>query len=230
MVDLLGRVGKIADAEDFIMSSGSENDPILWHALLRACRVHGDKERCTKIGEKLMELEPFSASSYVMLYNLYMDAGKISLAMRTRGLMRERGISNEAGISWTDFGGSIHNFIDGDNSCSHNTIHTTLEELLVRVKQKTEHGGTNIWELEFQSRKLSESSISRHGELLAVAFGLTTLPSVAPVRVMKNQRISWESHETLKLLSEGENREITVRDSTHFHHFTRGSCSCRGYW
>ncbi|BAH92435.1 Os03g0840400 [Oryza sativa Japonica Group] len=203
MVDLLGRVGKIADAEDFIMSSGSENDPILWHALLRACRVHGDKERCTKIGEKLMELEPFSASSYVMLYNLYMDAGKISLAMRTRGLMRERGISNEAGISWTDFGGSIHNFIDGDNSCSHNTIHTTLEELLVRVKQKTEHGGTNIWELEFQSRKLSESSISRHGELLAVAFGLTTLPSVAPVRVMKNQRISWESHETLKLLSEG---------------------------
>uniref|UniRef100_A0A0E0D9C5 Myb-like domain-containing protein n=1 Tax=Oryza meridionalis TaxID=40149 RepID=A0A0E0D9C5_9ORYZ len=211
MVDLLGRVGKIADAEDFIMNSGSENDPILWHALLRACRVHGDKERCTKIGEKLMELEPFSASSYVMLYNLYMDAGKMSLAMRTRGLMRERGITNEAGISWTDFGGSIHNFIDGDNSCSHNTIHTTLEELLVRVKQKTQHGGTNIWELEFQSRKLSESSISRHGELLAVAFGLTTLPSVAPVRVMKNQRISWESHETLKLLSEGENREITGR-------------------
>uniref|UniRef100_A0A0D9W174 DYW domain-containing protein n=1 Tax=Leersia perrieri TaxID=77586 RepID=A0A0D9W174_9ORYZ len=230
MVDLLGHVGKIADAEDFVMSSGSENDPILWHALLRACRVHGDKERGITIGEKLMELEPFTASLYVMLYNLYMDSGKISLAMRTRGLMRERGITMEDGISWTEFGGSIHNFIDGDSTCSHNTIHKTLEELLVRVKEKSEHGGTKIWELGFQSRKFNESSISSHGELLAVAFGLSTWPSVVPVRVMKNQRISWESHETLKLLSESENREITVRDPTHFHHFTRGSCSCRDYW
>ncbi|KAG8061723.1 hypothetical protein GUJ93_ZPchr0003g17186 [Zizania palustris] len=232
MVDLLGHVGKMANAEDFITNSGSENDPIIWHALLRACRVHQDKERSMKIGEKLMVLEPFSASAYVLLYNLYMDAGKISLAMRTRGLMRERGITNEIGISWIEFGGSIHNFIDGDNSCSHNnTVHTPLEELLVRVKQMTEHGGTNIWELRFQSSKLSEISISRHGELLAVAFGLSTLPSSsAPVRVMKNQRISWESHETLKLVSEGENREIIVRDPTHFHHFNKGSCSCRDYW
>ncbi|GJN22712.1 hypothetical protein PR202_gb10307 [Eleusine coracana subsp. coracana] len=51
-------------------------------------RIHGDKERGIKIGEKLMAIEPFAASSYVMLYNLYMDAGKISFAMRTRGLMR----------------------------------------------------------------------------------------------------------------------------------------------
>ncbi|XP_006652007.1 pentatricopeptide repeat-containing protein At3g13880-like [Oryza brachyantha] len=230
MVDLFGHVGKIAEAEDFIMSSGSENDPTLWHALLRACRVHGDKERGIKIGEKLMELEPFASCSYVVLYNLYMHSGKISLAMRTRGLMRERGITNEAGVSWTEFGGSIHKFLDGDNSYSHNTIQTTLEELLVRVKQKSDHGRTKIWELGFQSRKPLQSSISRHGELLAVAFGLSSWPCVAPVRVMKNQRISWESHETLKLLSQGENREITVRDPTHFHHFTQGSCSCRDYW
>ncbi|KAL5209768.1 hypothetical protein ABZP36_005391 [Zizania latifolia] len=83
MVDLLSHVGKMADAENFVMSSGSENDPIIWHALLRACRVHQDKERGIKVGEKLMVLEPFVASSYVVLYNLYMDAGKFSLAMRT---------------------------------------------------------------------------------------------------------------------------------------------------
>lgn len=231
IVDLLGHVGMMAEAEDFIMRSGSENDPILWHALLRACRIHGNKERGTKIGEILMVLEPFAASSYVVLYNLYMDAGKISLAMRTRGLMRERGITKEAGISWTELGGSIHHFVDGDNCCSqNNAVYARLEELLVRAKQKTEHGGTNTWELGFQSRKVGESSISRHGELLAVALGLSTLPSAAPVTIMKNQRISWESHETLKLLSESENREIIVRDTTHFHRFNQGSCSCRDYW
>ncbi|XP_048572813.1 pentatricopeptide repeat-containing protein At3g13880-like isoform X1 [Triticum urartu] len=231
IIDLLGRVGKISEAEDFIMGSGSENDPILWHALLRACRIHGDKERGIKTGEKLMELEPFAVTSYVVLYNLYMDAGKISMAMKTRGLMRERGMSKEAGISWAEFGGSIHHFTDGNNSCPHNNaVHARLEELLVGVKQKTERGGTDIWELGFQSRKDGETSLTRHGELLGVALGLSTLPSAAPVTIMKNQRISWESHETLKLLSARENRGIIVRDPTHFHHFDQGSCSCRDYW
>ena len=137
MVDLLGHVGKVSDAEDFVMRSGLENNAVLWHALLRACRIHGDKNRGVKIGEKLMTLEPYAASSYVMLYNLYMDAGKISLAMRTRGQMRERGITKEAGISWAEFGGSIHHFVDGDNSCSQKPeTFTRLEELLVRVKQR----------------------------------------------------------------------------------------------
>lgn len=112
-------------------------------------------KRGIKIGEKLLAIEPFTASSYVMLYNLYMDAGKISFAMRTRGLMRERGMTKETGISWAEFGGSIHHFTDGDNSCSQkNEIVTRLEELLVRVKQKTEHGGTSVWELGFQSKRL----------------------------------------------------------------------------
>uniref|UniRef100_A0A8I6YEJ5 DYW domain-containing protein n=2 Tax=Hordeum vulgare subsp. vulgare TaxID=112509 RepID=A0A8I6YEJ5_HORVV len=231
VVDLLGRVGKLSEAEDFIMGSGSENDPILWHALLRACRIHGDKERGMKTGEKLMELEPFTVTSYVVLYNLYMDAGKISLAMKTRGLMRERGMSKEAGISWAEFGGSILHFTDGNNSCPHNnSVHARLEELLVSVKQRTERGGTDIWELGFQSRKDGETSLARHGELLGVALGLSTLSSGAPVTVMKNQRISWESHETLKLLSARESRGIIVRDPTHFHRFDQGSCSCRDYW
>jgi hypothetical protein len=231
MVDLLGHVGKVADAEDFINSSGLENDAVLWHTLLRACRIHGDKDRGIKTGEKLMMLEPFAASSYVMLYNLYMDAGKISLAMRTRGQMRERGMTKESGVSWAEFGGSCHHFVDGDNSCSQkDATFTRLEELLVRVKQKTERGSMNVWELGFQSRKVSENSIDKHGELLAVALGLSTLPNTAPVRVMKNQKMSWEGHETLKLLSESENREIIIRDPSRFHHFSQGSCSCRGYW
>lgn len=231
MVDLLGHAGKVADAEDFIMRSGLENDAVLWHKLLRACRIHGDKDRGIKIGEKLLMLEPYAASSYAMLYNLYMDAGKISLAMRTRGQMRERGMTKDAGISWAEFGGSIHQFVDGDNSRPQKAeTCTRLEELLVRVKQKTEHGGMNIWELGFQARKVCDNSISKHGELLAVALGLTTLPNTAPVRVMKNRNMSWESHETLKLLSEGEDREIIIRDPARFHHFSQGSCSCQDYW
>lgn len=231
IVDLLGHAGKVADAEDFINSSGLENDAVLWHTLLRACRIHGDKDRGIKAGEKLMLLEPFAASSYVMLYNLYMDAGKISLAMRTRGQMRERGVTKESGVSWAEFRGSCHHFVDGDNSCSQkDATFTRLEELLARVKQNTERGSMNVWELGFQSRKVSENSIGKHGELLAVALGLSTLPNTAPVRVMKNQKLSWEGHETLKLLSESENREIIIRDPARFHHFNQGSCSCRGYW
>ncbi|KAK3145536.1 hypothetical protein QOZ80_3BG0254140 [Eleusine coracana subsp. coracana] len=140
-------------------------------------------------------------------------------------------MTKETGIGWTEFGGSIHHFADGDTSCSQkNEFFTRLEELFVRVKQKTEHGGMNVWESGFQSKRVAQSLISKHGELLAVANGLSTLPNTIPVKVMKNQRISWESHETLKLLSEGENREIIIRDPSRFHHFTQCSCSCQDYW
>ncbi|XP_008803679.3 pentatricopeptide repeat-containing protein At3g13880-like [Phoenix dactylifera] len=231
LVDLLGRAGRLVDAENFISSSGFDNDPSIWHALLRACQFHGDIERGIRAGEKLMVLEPFSATSYMLLYNMYLDAGKVSLAMRTRGLMRERGVNKEIGMSWIEIGASVHSFVAGNNSHPQiNAIYAKLEVMLFNIKQRMRYAGVKILELEYKSEKWKDRLMNSHGELLAVALGMCCLPDSIPVRVMKNQRVCEDCHTTLKLISESERREIVLRDPVRFHHFSWGSCSCGNYW
>ncbi|URE10895.1 PPR repeat [Musa troglodytarum] len=85
IVDLLGRAGRLVDAEKFILDSGFHDDPVLWRALLGSCRVHKDTEMGTHAAERIMELEPHAPASYVLLYNMHLDAGRKSFAMRARG-------------------------------------------------------------------------------------------------------------------------------------------------
>lgn len=49
MVDLLGRAGRVNEAESFINNMNVELDMVIWEAFLAACRVH----RNTKLGQKV---------------------------------------------------------------------------------------------------------------------------------------------------------------------------------
>ncbi|WOL03595.1 pentatricopeptide repeat-containing protein [Canna indica] len=232
IIDLLGRAGRIADAWDFLLlRSGFSKDPILWHALLRACVIYGDIESAIHIGERLLIMEPLSATSYMQLYNMYMDVGKISLAMRTRGLMWERGVNKETGLCWIEIGASFDSFVTNSGHHPHmDAIYEKLQDILLHIKMKKGNFGLKILELEYQSKKWRESLMNSHIELLAVALGMTKLPESVPIRVMKNQRVCRECHFMLKLFSEIEKREIIVRDPVQFHHFSWGSCTCSDYW
>ncbi|KAJ6316448.1 hypothetical protein OIU78_019688 [Salix suchowensis] len=75
-----------------------------------------------------------------------------------------------------------------------------------------------------------ENSLVNHSEKLAIAFGLMNIPPGLPIRVMKNLRICSDCHVAIKLISDIKNREIIVRDTSRFHHFKHGKCSCGDYW
>ncbi|KAJ6752555.1 hypothetical protein OIU85_002920 [Salix viminalis] len=64
MVDLLGRAGLLADAEELILSMPEQPNSIIWGSLLSACRTHNDLRRGTWAFENLMELEPTSGDRY----------------------------------------------------------------------------------------------------------------------------------------------------------------------
>ncbi|MQL95349.1 hypothetical protein Taro_028012 [Colocasia esculenta] len=99
IVDLFGRAGKLADAEDFIMSSGFDSDPVIWKALLGSCRLFGDIDRGNRVAERIMELEPQESASYVLLYNMYLDSGEQLLADKIRNKMKRQGVKKEPGLS-----------------------------------------------------------------------------------------------------------------------------------
>ncbi|ONK62966.1 uncharacterized protein A4U43_C07F10010 [Asparagus officinalis] len=212
IVDLLGRDAQFSEAEEFILTSNYNNDPTMWSALLNSCHFHGDKEWSIRAAEKLMELDPLSSTAYMLLYRIYSEMGKMSLAMRIRGRMRERGVNKETDVSCIEIGASVHSFVDGDDSHPKpDMIFEKLEGMLVKIKKR-------------------ESLMRSHGEILAVAFGVISLPEYVPIRVMKNRRMCWECHIMLKLFSKSERRKIIVRDQTRIHCFDQGSCSCGDYW
>jgi hypothetical protein len=225
VVDLLGRAGRLGDAEAFIRDSAFHDDPVVWRSLLGSCRIHGDMERGQVAADQIMELEPTSSASYVILYNMYLDAGELSLASKTRDLMKERGVRKEPGLSWIELKFGVHSFVAGDKSHPEsNAIYGKLSEMLSKIEKlgSTESTGS--------ISSSEQNLVGCHSEKLAVAFGMIHLPQSAPIRVMKNLRVCRDCHSTMKLISRSENREIILRDAIRFHHFRDGACSCGDYW
>ena len=100
VVDLFGRAGRLAEAENFILTSGFKDNPVMWRALLSACRVYKDTVTGKRAARKVIELEPQEAASYVLLYNIYTDAAVEPLAASVRELMQQRGVKKKPGMSW----------------------------------------------------------------------------------------------------------------------------------
>ncbi|POO00059.1 Pentatricopeptide repeat [Trema orientale] len=53
MVDMLGRAGRVEEAEKLILGMKMKPDEALWSALLGACRIHGKVEVAERVEEKL---------------------------------------------------------------------------------------------------------------------------------------------------------------------------------
>ncbi|XP_047060406.1 pentatricopeptide repeat-containing protein At3g13880-like isoform X2 [Lolium rigidum] len=229
VVDLLGRAGRLADAEAFIRDSIFHDEPIIWRSLLASCRIHRDMERGQLVADRIMELEPASSASYVNLYNMYLDAGDLSLASKIRDLMKERGVKKEPGLSWIELKSGVHSFVAGDKSHPEsNAVYTKLAEMLSKIDKLTTNDTISIVSDEITGKE--QNWMNCHSEKLAVALGMIHLPQSAPIRVMKNLRVCRDCHLTMKLISKSESREIILRDAIRFHHFRDGSCSCGDYW
>lgn len=90
MVDILGRAGLVEEAYQLIMNMSMECNAIVWRTLLAACRVHGNIELGEKVRKRLLQLEPDHSSDYVLLANMYANAGQWNEVIRVRKSMRDR--------------------------------------------------------------------------------------------------------------------------------------------
>lgn len=71
MIDLLGRAGRLDEAEDLISNMRFQPTVILFTAMLGACRYQNDVERAELAAKCMLELDPESSTPYVMMSNLY---------------------------------------------------------------------------------------------------------------------------------------------------------------
>ncbi|KAL0291309.1 UNVERIFIED_CONTAM: Pentatricopeptide repeat-containing protein, partial [Sesamum angustifolium] len=106
VVDLLGRVGRLNEAFEFIMKMPIEPDEMVWQTLLAACRIHGNIE-----------------------FGSYKDGVDL------RKVMKEQGVRKEPGYSWISVKGKVHRFYAGDTDHPQkDAIYAKLEELRRKMK------------------------------------------------------------------------------------------------
>eukprot|EP01018_Ginkgo_biloba_P016364 Gb_15262 [translate_table: standard] len=230
MVDLLGRSGRLDEAEDFISRIPFEPNAAVWGALLGACRIHVNLKLGKYAAERLFELEPQKAAPYVLLSNIYAAAGRWADVANIRIMMKDKGVKKKPGFSWIEVKNRVHTFVAQDRS------HPQTEEIyamLERLSGKMEEAGyvpdTNFV-LRDVEEEYKEHSLWYHSEKLAIGFGLlSTLPGTS-IHIIKNLRVCGDCHTAIKFISKIVGREVIVRDANRFHHFNDGLCSCGDYW
>lgn len=116
MVDLLGRAGKLAEAEDFIESMKEKPNSVIWGSLLNACRMHNDAKRGNLAIRNLMDLEPDSGDRYKLAGLMFANAGEKEDEQKIRKLMKENRLKTTCGLSSVEVEGEVHEFIAGDIS------------------------------------------------------------------------------------------------------------------
>ncbi|MQL85396.1 hypothetical protein Taro_017916 [Colocasia esculenta] len=232
VVSLLGRAGKLGRAYAVIgeMPADQPPDACVWGALLSACKVHGDVALGEVAAEKLFELEPRNVGNYVLLSNIYAGKGMWDGVGRVRDAMRAMGLKKNPGYSWIQVGNQLHMLLAGDKSHPQMPqILERVEELDARMRRLGYLPSTEVV-LQDVEEQDKEVMLCGHSEKLAVALGLLSTSPGTPLRVIKNLRICGDCHTVMKFVSRFEGREISVRDTNRFHHFTDGVCSCGDYW
>lgn len=230
MVDILGRFGKLEEAEELIRNMPMEPNSTIWLALLSACRIHSNLGVAERAAKHILDLEPHCSAAYVLLCNIYASAGKWSDVSRFRLKMKQGGIVKQPGCSWVNLKGVKHEFLSGDRShpLSEN-IYKKLDWLGGKLKEfgYTPDQRFSLHDVEDEQK---EEMLSYHSERLAIAFALVSTVESSTITVIKNLRVCGDCHSAIKLMAKITEREIVLRDSSRFHHFRNGICSCGDYW
>lgn len=230
MVDLLARAGMLKEAEELIDGMPMAPDVSTWGALLGACKKYGHTEMGERLGRKLIELQPDHEGFNILLSNIYASKGNWDDVLEIRGVMMQHGVVKTPGCSMIEAHGTVHEFFAGDSRHPQiKEIEDMLDEMVKKLKMAGYAPDIREVSLEIDEEE-KETTLFRHSEKLAIAFGLITINPPTPIRIIKNLRICNDCHTAAKLISSTFNREIVVRDRHRFHHFKQGSCSCMDYW
>ncbi|PSS28799.1 Pentatricopeptide repeat-containing protein [Actinidia chinensis var. chinensis] len=140
VVDLLGRSGRLQEAEDLIKEMPIEADKVVWGALLNACWFWMDMEMGERVAEKILDLDPNSISAYVITSNMYAGLGRWGEKMMMRKILRRLEVKKDPGCSWVELNNKVHVFSVEDRIHPHcNVIYTTLEHLTENVNSNVQY-------------------------------------------------------------------------------------------
>ncbi|EXB58833.1 hypothetical protein L484_002770 [Morus notabilis] len=136
VVDMLGQLGQLDQALDFVKNMPVKPGPSVWGALVTASVVHGNSKMQQLAYRCLIELEPYNPSNFISLSNVYASSKQWDVVAEVRTVMKERGLRKDPGCSWISINSTTNCFYvaDKDHPCS-NSVYDMLESLVYVMKE-----------------------------------------------------------------------------------------------
>ncbi len=229
VVDAFARAGDIERAERILLDSDAP-DIISWMAILGACRLQGDISRAERVASIIKQMQPDDANVYVLMSNIYSEAGMSEKADAEWLEMKSRGIKKIPGQTRVILDDGIVTTIARE-------IPAEFKDLIVKEREEIykelEETSTYIPQLSAVTDQVSDEEkkkiLCEHSEKTALFLGLHKVKK-GPIRMIKNLRVCKDCHEFNKAVSKLKKREIIMRDAKRLHHFIDGKCSCNDVW
>lgn len=128
LIDMLGRAGRLKEAEEYMEKFLFGHDPIVLGSILSACRLRGDVLIGERSARNLLKLQPATTSPYVLLSNMYASDGMWNCVAKARKILNASGLKKEPGHSLVEVKGVVEKFTIGDFS------HSRIEEIVRTLK------------------------------------------------------------------------------------------------
>lgn len=229
-VSVLGRWGLLEEAEETIRKMPFKPDVCVWRALLDSCRFHKNERMETLAGKCILAMEPKDPFTYILKSNLYSASGRWHYSEKVREEMREKGYRKHPSQSWIVHENKIHSFYTRDKSHPREKdIYSGLNILILECLKVGYVPNTSFVLQEVEEHQKKEFLFYHSGKL-AATFGILMSKPGKPIRIVKNVLLCGDCHTFLKYVSMITRRKIFLRDTSGFHCFANGKCSCKGYW
>ncbi|CAK9146019.1 unnamed protein product [Ilex paraguariensis] len=230
LVGVLGHWGLLNEAEEVINKMPFKPEASVWRALLDSCRIHVNTTVGKRAAKKILDMEPRDLSTYVLKSNLYSASGRWHCSEMIREEMKVKGFQKFPIRSWIIHQNKVHSFYARDKSHSQTKdVYSGLEILILECLKAGYVPDTSfvLHEVEEHQKK---DFLFYHSAKLALTYGLLMSRPGKPVSIMKNILLCGDCHTFFKYVSVVTKREIHVRDSSGFHCFVTGQCSCGDHW
>ncbi|KAL5542874.1 hypothetical protein UlMin_010584 [Ulmus minor] len=230
IIDLLGRSGRLAEAEAFIEQMPVPPNDLVWRSLLSSCKIHHNLELARKAAEHLLKLDPSDDSAYVLYSNVCATTGRWEDVESVRNIMGSKNVRKQPACSWVKLKSEISKFGMGEKSHPQIVqIYRKLDELKKMIIEAGYVADTS-YALHDTDEEQKEHNLWNHSERIALAFALINTADGSPLKIFKNLRVCGDCHSVYKFVSGIVGRKIILRDPYRFHHFSDGKCSCSDYW
>ncbi|XWS75745.1 hypothetical protein CRYUN_Cryun01aG0118400 [Craigia yunnanensis] len=117
VADMLGKVGRVDEAYEFVEQLGEEGNSLeIWGSLLAACRLHQKSDLGEVVSKKLLQMDTGNSTIgyHVLLSNIYAEEGNWENVERVRKELKEKGMRKDVGCSRIEVAGCVNYFASKD--------------------------------------------------------------------------------------------------------------------
>ncbi|XP_073224772.1 pentatricopeptide repeat-containing protein At1g20230-like [Cicer arietinum] len=134
IIDLLGRSGKLAEAEAFIDKMPVPPNDLVWRSLLASCKIHGNLELERKAVDCLFELDSNDDSAYALYSNVCASTQRWGDVENVRNQMESHNLKKKPACSWIKLKNKVVTFGMGDQ------FHPKTAQIYGKVRRAKKDG------------------------------------------------------------------------------------------